>query len=441
MRAEQQRANQGQETVAMTSITRRTTLSGASAMLAAPAVSRAQGSKPKITVISQWSAGSDGAAITALGKEFERQGGIWEHNPVPGFTTEMMNKLRAQIIAGDPPAASQLKGPEIAAWSKVGKVVDLDAQVKEAGYEAVVPAELVRQSKPYGHWIALPIQAYRINTLFVSKKAADTVGMTKLPTTWAEFNAVAEKMKAAGITPVANGGIKWDDCMKWDIALCGISPTAYRKAVMELDDKTLKGPEVLAAFRQFRKLGEWSDPGASGQHYSTFIPRYMKGEVGMLLMGGWAQGVFKKSGFALSDYMVGPAPQDDGRIAFDLNTDEFIFWQKPQPEFQEGQKLLAKIVMSKEFGPMYSQITGSLPVRTDTDLSGEGFSDGQREAARAMVEAVKTDRVVLSLAHNMAQPNQITAAMVDVMADYIHDARVTAEEGQKRLVDAVNNVR
>jgi len=422
-------------------MTRRCLLAGSATLLAAPGVSRAQAGKPKVTVISQWSAGSDGAAITRLGQEFVKQGGIWEHNPVPGFTTEMMNKLRAQIIAGDPPAASQLKGPEIAAWSKIGAVVDLDAQVKEAGYEAVVPAELAKLSKPYGHWIALPIQAYRINTLFVSKKAADTVGMTKLPTTWAEFNATAEKMKAAGIMPVANGGLKWDDGMKWEIALCGISPGVYRKAVMELDDKALMGPEVLAAFRQTRRFADWSDPGAAGQHYSTFIPRYMKGEMGMLLMGGWAQGVFTHAGFQYSDYLIGPAPSDDGKVAFDLNSDEFIFWQRKEPEFQAGQKLLAKIVMSKDFGPMYSQITGSLPVRTDTDLSAEGFSDGQREAAKAMVESVKSDRVVLSLGHNMAQPNQITAAMIDVLTEYVHDSRITAEEGQKRLAAAVENVR
>jgi glucose/mannose transport system substrate-binding protein len=428
----------------MSMISRRAILAGTAAAVAAPRALRAQGAagvKPKVTVISQWSAGSDGAAITALGKEFERQGGVWEHNPVPGFTTEMMNKLRAQIIAGDPPAASQLKGPEIAAWSKVGAVVDLDAIVKQAGFEAVVPAELARLSKPAGHWIALPIQAYRVNTLFISKKAAERIGMTKLPATWSEFNAAAEKMKAAGITPVANGGIKWDDGMKWEIALVGISPDAYRKAVMELDAKTLAGPEVLAAFRQFRKLGEWSDPGASGQHYSTFLPRYMKGEIGMLLMGGWAQGVFANAGFKLSDYMIGPAPQDDGKIAFDLNADEFILWQKKQPEYQEGQKLLATIVMSKEFGPMYSQITGSLPVRTDIDLSAPGFSDGQREAARAMSEAVKANRLVLSLAHNMAQTNPVTAAMIDVLVEYVHDNRITAEEGQKRLLAAVDNVR
>jgi glucose/mannose transport system substrate-binding protein len=425
----------------MSRINRRSLLVGSVAALAAPNVLRAEAAKPKVTVISQWSAGSDGLAITTLGKEFEKQGGVWEHNPVPGFTTEMMNKLRAQIIAGDPPAASQLKGPEIAAWSKIGAVVDLDAQVKEAGYEAVVPAELARLSKPYGHWIALPIQAYRINTLFISKKAADRVGVTKLPTTWAEFNAIADKMKVAGITPVANGGLKWDDGMKWEIALCGINPDAYRKAVMELDAKTLKGADVLAAFRQFRKLGEWSDPGAAGQHYSTFLARFMSGDMGMLLMGGWAQGVFKHAGFKFSDYLIGPSPQDDGKTAFDLNSDEFIFWQKKQPEFQEGQKLLAKIVMSKDFGPMYSQITGSIPVRTDTDLAAEGFSDGQREAAKAMAEAVKANRVVLSLGHNMAQPNQITAAMIDVLTEFVHDNRITPEEGQKRLADAVDNVR
>ncbi len=51
-----------------------------------------------------------------------------------------------------------------------------------------------------------------------------------------------------------------------------------------------------------------------------------------------------------------------------------------------------------------------------------------------MAEAVKTNRVVLSLAHNMAQTNQITAAMIDVLTEFVHDNRISAEEGQKRLV-------
>ena len=130
-------------------ITRRRLLAGSAAALALPAFARAQSAaKPRLTAISQWSAGSDGAAITALGKKFEEKGGIWQHSPVPGFTTEMMNKLRAQIIAGDPPACSQLKGPEIAAWSKIAPTVDLDALVAAAGYEKVVAPDLAQLHKP-----------------------------------------------------------------------------------------------------------------------------------------------------------------------------------------------------------------------------------------------------------------------------------------------------
>src|SRR5450631_3031052 len=78
-------------------ITRRRLLAGSAAGLAFPALARAQGvDKPRLTAISQWSAGSDGAAISALGKLFEERGGVWQHNPVPGFTTDMMNKLRAR---------------------------------------------------------------------------------------------------------------------------------------------------------------------------------------------------------------------------------------------------------------------------------------------------------------------------------------------------------
>ena len=65
------------------------------------------------------------------------------------------------------------------------------------------------------------MQVYRINTIFLSRPAMAKVGATKAPATWAEFNELATAMKAAGIIPVANGGIRWDDGMKLEIALGG----------------------------------------------------------------------------------------------------------------------------------------------------------------------------------------------------------------------------
>ena len=50
------------------------------------------------------------------------------HLAVPGIEArELFGALRAQIMAGDPPACSQLKGPEINAWSKIAPTVNLDA--------------------------------------------------------------------------------------------------------------------------------------------------------------------------------------------------------------------------------------------------------------------------------------------------------------------------
>jgi glucose/mannose transport system substrate-binding protein len=423
--------------------TRRRLLAGSAAALALPAFARAQGAvKPRLTAISQWSAGSDGAAITALGKKFEEKGGVWQHSPVPGFTTEMMNKLRAQIIAGDPPACSQLKGPEIAAWSKIAPTVDLDAVVAAAGYEKVVAPDLAKLHKPAGKWIALPLQIYSTNMLFLSKRGMDKAKADKIPVTWKDFNELAEKMKSAGMAyPLANGGTRPDDGQKFEASLAGISPTAYRAAIMNLDKKALEGPEMKAAFAQTRKIADWCDPNVGAQPYATNLKRFVDGDMGMLIMGGWAQGVLKNAGFKFDDYTIAPGPSDNGKPVFLLNADAFIFWQRKEADLQAGQTLMAQLVMDPAIQTMYSQITGSIPVRTDVDLSGEGWSDGQRRTAQALKDAVASNQAVLSLAHNMAQENGLTAAMIDVLTEYVKNKTIKPDEAVSRLAEAVESAR
>lgn len=423
--------------------TRRRLLAGSVAALALPAFARAQGAvKPRLTAISQWSAGSDGAAITALGKKFEEKGGAWQHSPVPGFTTEMMNKLRAQIIAGDPPACSQLKGPEIAAWSKIAPTVDLDALVAAAGYEKVVAPDLAKLHKPAGKWIALPLQIYSTNMLFLSKRAMDKAKADKVPVTWADFNDLAEKMKSGGVAyPVANGGTRPDDGQKFEAALAGISPAVYRAAIMNLDEKALKAPEIKAAFAQVRKIADWMDPNVGAQHFSTNLKRFIDGDMGMMIMGGWAQGVLRNAGFKFEDFTIAPGPSDNGKPVFLLNADAFIFWQRKEADLQAGQTLMAQLVMDPAIQTMYSQITGSIPVRTDVDLSGEGWSDGQRRTAAALKDAIASNQAVLSLAHNMAQENGMTAAMIDVITEYVKNKTIKPEQAATRLADAVEGAR
>ena len=131
--------------------------------------------------------------------------------------------------------------------------------------------------------------------------------------------------------------------------------------------------------------------------------------MGMVLMGGWAQGNLLKRRRHRCRFLSGPAPQDEQTALFDLNADCFIFWQKPKgaESPRPGQKLLATIghepvdVQDR----CIRQITGSIPARTDIDLSTEGFTDRPARGSHTCADAVAKDRVVLSLAHNMAQSN------------------------------------
>jgi glucose/mannose transport system substrate-binding protein len=97
--------------------------------------------------------------------------------------------------------------------------------------------------------------------------------------------------------------------------------------------------------------------------------------------------------------------------------------------------------MGPEFNRIFSQINGSLPPRTDISLDGPDFQDCQRDAAANLKAAVASNRVVVSLAQNMAQTAPVTAALRDVIAEFVHDNRVTPEQAQKRLVEAAASVR
>ncbi len=179
------------------------------------------------------------------------------------------------------------------------------------------------------------------------------------------------------------------------------------------------------------------DPNIAAQSWAVNVPAFMKGDMGMVLMGGWAQGNLLHAGAKPADFISLAAPQDSGPSCFDLNADCFIFWQQKAPDLKAGQKLFAEIMMQPATQEMYSKITGSIPARTDVDLNQPGFLDGQRNSAQNLRAAIAGKRVLLSLAHNMAQPNGTTAAMIDVLTEFVHNPAIQPADAQKRLVGAV----
>ena len=80
-------------------------------------------------------------------------------------------------------------------------------------------------------------------------------------------------------------------------------------------------------------------------------------------------------------------------------------------------------------------------MRTDVYLSCERWSDGQRTTAAALKNAMGNNQAVLSLAHNMAQENGLTAAMIDVITEYVKNKTIKPDEAVSRLADAVEGAR
>ena len=63
--------------------------------------------------------GGEAAALKVLKDDFAANGGEWLDMPVTGGGGDAANvALKARIVAGDPPSASQIKGPQFKSTTK-----------------------------------------------------------------------------------------------------------------------------------------------------------------------------------------------------------------------------------------------------------------------------------------------------------------------------------
>jgi glucose/mannose transport system substrate-binding protein len=394
--------------------------------------------EPKTNLLHQWDIGSDALAIAKLGEMFEVEGGVWEQTPIPGHTANTLTKLRADVLAGNPPPAVQLKGPEIAEWAATGYTADLNELASKEKWDQVVAPTLISVMKPNGAWVAAPMNIHRINWMWASKPALEKVGVTGLPKTWEEFNDVAQKLADAGITPIAHGSMDWIDGTLFEIVVYGMDPDLYTKAFVDLDLDALRSKGMVESFAQLRKMVGWMDEGIPGRTYDVAAGMMLRGEAGFHFMGDWAIGLYNNSGFtAGEDYLCDRAPMNVDEPGFILNSDSVVFFKVDDPDYQEGQELLAHLIMSPEFQTVFNKAKGSIPARLDVDL--QGFNPCQQKAQADLQKTIEAGNLVVSMAHNMAVPQKYRAAMLEVITEFVNDPGLSPEDAAVQLSDAVAN--
>lgn len=394
--------------------------------------------EPKVLMLHQWAAGNDAASIAKLGEMFEAAGGTWEQTAIAGHTANTLAKLRADVVAGNAPAAVQLKGPEIAEWNATGGTAEMDALATSQGWDAVVAPELLPVMKPEGKWVAAPMNIHRINWIWGNKAAMEEVGVTELPSTWADFNDACEKAIAGGKICLAHFSADWSDATVFETVVYGQDLDLYRKAFVEGDVDALRSEGMVKAFEQMRLMvDKYMDPAIAGRDYDTGANLMSNGDALFFIMGDWELGrlvsVGKTPG---SDILCGQSPTDWEGAGFILNSDSVVFFKQNDPEFQEGQELLASLILSPEFQTVFNITKGSIPARLDVDLS-VGFNACQQDSQADLQASIAGDTLVRSMAHNMTVLQKYRGAMMETITEFVNIPEMTGEEAANVLADAV----
>ena len=112
-----------------------------------------------------------------------------------------------------------------------------------------------------------------------------------------------------------------------------------------------------------------------------------------------------------------------------------MFFQQSQPDYVEGQKLLAHLILSPEFQTIFNQAKGTIPARLDVDLS-KGFNPCQQVAQADLVASVKEGTLVRSMAHNMTVLQKYRGAMMEVITEFVN-SDMPAADAANAMADAV----
>ena len=75
-------------------------------------------------------------------------------------------------------------------------MANLDDVAKKENWDQLVPSVVTDVMKYEGHYVAVPVNVHKINWMWCNPAIFIKAG-AKIPTTWAEFETAAEKIKAA----------------------------------------------------------------------------------------------------------------------------------------------------------------------------------------------------------------------------------------------------
>ena len=389
----------------------------------------------EVEVLHYWTSGGEAKSAAELKKIMLSKGDTWKDFAVAGGGGDnAMTVLKSRVVSGNAPAAAQVKGPAIQEWAAEGVLQNMDAVAKAEQWDAVLPKVVADVMKYKGNYVAAPVNVHRVNWLWASSDAMKKAGISAMPKNWDEFFADADKLKAAGLIPVAHGGQNWQDFTTFESVVLGVGGAKfYHEALVKLDPKAIESDTMKKSLETFRRIKTYTDPASPGRDWNLATAMLIQGKAGFQFMGDWAKGEFLAAGKAPGkDFMCAAAPGSAASYTF--NVDSFILFKLKDPAAQKAQADLAAAIMSPEFQEVFNLNKGSIPVRTGMDMSK--FDECGKKSAKDFADTAKNGGLVPSIAHGMAVAPSAEGAIKDVVSQFWNDDKIRVADAMKKIANA-----
>ncbi|CAN7604697.1 ABC transporter substrate-binding protein [Pararhizobium sp. LjRoot235] len=324
--------------------------------------------KPTIEIMSSWTSGGEAAALNVIKSEFEKRGGVWKDSSIAGFGAADA-AFQNRIVAGDPPGAKQgVIGLAAADFVGQGLFNPIDDVAAAGKWTGALPKSIYDLISYDGQVYLAPTGAHGESWVFYSKEAFEKAGITQEPKTWDEFFTGLDKLKAAGIVPVAWGGQPWQQTKVFNmILLSQVGIDGFLKIYVDKDKSEASIEGIRKTLEILGKLRSYVDEGAAGRNWNDATAMLITAKAGVQFMGDWAKGEFTVAGKeAGKDYGCMIVPESPGMVYI---ADSLWFPKTGNAGTDKAQKLLAEVVMDPAIQVEFSLKKGSVPMRADVDKS------------------------------------------------------------------------
>lgn len=386
---------------------------------------------PKAEVIHWWTSGGESAAVKTFSEAYKAAGGIWVDTAI-AVGEQARSVAVNRIVGGNPPTAAQFNtSKQFLDLVDAGMLNNLDDVASRDGWDKFLPPTVLNVVKVKGHYYAAPVDIHMPTWFWYSKAAFKKAGVAAEPKNMDELFAALDKLKAAGLVPLAHGGQPWQESIVFTAVLANVGGTdLYLKVLRDRDAKAIQGEEFKKVLTTFKRLQSYVDKGAPGRNWNDATALLITGKAGVQIMGDWAKGEFSQAKQVPGkDYgcIAGFGPKSP----YIIQGDVFVFPKTSNAEAIKAQKLLAGVMLTPAAQVEFSNRKGSIPVRTDVDASKMDI------CAQQGLAIMKDKSRQLGNGEIYLNPDQ-NGSLSDILTAY-WNKNIPVEKVQKDIASALKN--